>query len=130
MRNNDTPSMDNIYNSKFYSEIKSYEQSLSDDFYKKAQMPFQSGVIPHYLNGDDMNPNIIKSLSGNDININDFKHGNMQHFIKKGVTQNVEQFGLNKNMGYSSDTKNINKKEIETSDFFTNQPYYNDTTID
>ena len=130
MRNNDTPSMDNIYNSKFYSEIKSYEQSLSDDFYKKAQMPFQSGVIPHYFTGDDMNPNIIKSLSGNDININDFKHGNMQHFIKKGVTQNVEQFGLNKNMGYSSDTKNINKKEIETSDFFTNKPYYNDTTID
>ena len=130
MRNNDTPSMDNIYNSKFYSETKSYEQSLSDDFYKKAQMPFQSGVIPHYFTGDDMNPNIIKSLSGNDININDFKHGNMQHFIKKGVTQNVEQFGLNKNMGYSSDTKNINKKEIETSDFFTNKPYYNDTTID
>ncbi len=130
MRNNDTPSMDNIYNSKFYSETKSYEQSLSDDFYKKAQMPFQSGVIPHYFTSDDMNPNVIKSLSGNDINIKDFKHGNMQHFIKKGVTQNVEQFGLNKNMGYSSDTKSTKKKEIETSDFFTNKPYYNDTTID
>ena len=130
MRNNDTPSMDNIYNSKFYSETKAYEQNLSDDFYKKAQMPFQSGVIPHYFNGDDMNPNVIKSLSGNDININDFKHGNMQHFIKKGVTQNVEQFGLDKNMGYSSDTKNIRKKEVKTTDFFSNKPYYNDPNID
>ena len=130
MRNNDTPSMDNIYNSKFYSETKAYEQNLSDDFYKKAQMPFQSGVIPHYFNADDMNPNVIKSLSGNDININDFKHGNMQHFIKKGVTQNVEQFGLDKNMGYSSDTKNIRKKEVKTTDFFSNKPYYNDPNID
>jgi hypothetical protein len=130
MRNNDTPSMDNIYNSKFYSETKAYEQSLSDDYYKKAQMPFQSGVIPHYFTNDDMNPTVIKSLSGNNININDFKHGNMQPFIKKGVTQNVEQFGLSKNMGYSSDTKDVRKKEVEKTNFFANQPFYNDTTID
>jgi hypothetical protein len=130
MRNNDTPSMDNIYSSTFYSETKAYEQSLSDDYYKKAQMPFQSGVIPHYFTNDDMNPTVIKSLSGNNININDFKHGNMQPFIKKGVTQNVEQFGLNKNMGYSSDTKDVSKREIEKTNFFANQPFYNDTTID
>jgi hypothetical protein len=125
MRNNDTPSMDNIYNSKFYSETKAYEQNLSDDFYKKAQMPFQTGVIPHYFTGDDMNVNVIKSLSGNDININDFKHGNMQPFIKKGITQNVEQFGLSKNMGYSSDTKNTRKTEVAKTDFFPSMPDFN-----
>ena len=130
MRNNDTSSMDNIYNSKFYSETKAYEQNLSDDFYKKAQMPFETGVIPHYFTSDTMNTNVIKSLSGNDINISDFKHGNMQHFIRKGVTQNVEQFGLSKNMGYSSDTKIIRKTEVATSDFFQNKPYYNDPNID
>ena len=130
MRNNDTPSMDNIYGSTFYSETKAYEQSLSDDYYKKAQMPFQSGVIPHYFTNDDMNPTVIKSLSGNNININEFKHGNMQPFIKKGVTQNVEQFGLSKNMGYSSDTKDVRKKEVEKTNFFANKPFYNDTTID
>jgi hypothetical protein len=130
MINNDTPSMDNIYNSKFYSETKAYEQNLSDDFYKKAQMPFETGVIPHYFTGDSMNTSVIKSLSGNDINMNDFKHGNMQHFIRKGVTQNVEQFGLSKNMGYSSDTKSIRKTEVETSAFFQNKPYYNDPNID
>ena len=130
MRNNDTPSMDNIYNSKFYSEVKSYEQNLSDDFYKKAQMPFQTGVIPHYINSDDMNVSVIKSLSGNDININDFKHGNMQPFIKKGVTQNMEQFGLSKNMGYSSDTKDTRKTEVSRNDFFPAMPEYNKNVID
>ena len=130
MRNNDTPSMDNIYDSKFYSETRAYEQNLSDDFYKKAQMPFQTGVIPHYFNGDDMNVNIVKSLSGNDININDFKHGNMQPFIRKGVTQNVEQFGLNKNMGYSSDTKSTRKTEVAKKDFFPSIPNFNNNLTD
>ena len=54
----------------------------------------------------------------------------MQHFIRKGVTQNVEQFGLDKNMGYSSDTKTIRKQEVKTTDFFSNKPYYNDPNID
>ena len=130
MRNNDTPSMDNIYNSKFYSETKAYEQSLSDDYYKKAQMPFQTGIIPHYFTSDDMNTSVIKSLSGNDININDFKHGNMQPFIKKGITQNMEQFGLSKNMGYSSDTKNTRKTEIAKKDFFPSMPEFNKNVID
>jgi hypothetical protein len=130
MRNNDTPSMDNIYNSKFYSETKAYEQNLSDDYYKKAQMPFQTGVIPHYFTSDDMNTSVIKSLSGNDINISDFKHGNMQPFIKKGITQNVEQFGLSKNMGYSSDTKNLRKKEVTKSEFFASMPEFNKNAID
>ena len=130
MRNNDTPSMDNIYNSKFYTETREYEQNLSDDFYKKAQMPFKTGVIPHYLDGNDMNTSVIKSLTGNDINISDFKHGNMQPFIKKGVTQNVEQFGLSKNMGYSSDTKNTRKEAIPRSNFFRPMPAFNDNAID
>jgi hypothetical protein len=130
MRNNDTPSMDNIYDSKFYSETRAYEQNLSDNFYKKAQMPFQTGVIPHYFNGDDMNVNVVKSLSGNDININDFKHGNMQPFIRKGVTQNVEQFGLNKNMGYSSDTKSTRKTEVAKKDFFPSIPNFNNNLTD
>jgi len=117
MQNNEIPSMDNIYNSTYYTQVKQYEQNLSDNNYKNAQMPFKTGVIPHYINSDDMNINVIKSLSGNNIDIKDFKHGNMQPFLKKGITQNMEQFGLNKNMGYSTDV-NIKKQEINKNDFF------------
>ena len=115
---NELPSMNNIYDSDFYKKTRSYEQSLSDDFYKKAQMPFSTGVIPHYINSDDMNNNVIKSLSGNNINIKDFKHGNMQPFLRKGVTQNVDIFDgrLNKNMGYNND---IIVKKQEIDNFFT-----------
>ena len=129
MRNSDTPSMDNIYKSTYYKETKDYEKNLSDDFYKKAQMPFMSGVIPHYFDGDDVNldTNVIKSLSGKDINIKDFKHGNMQPFLKKGITQNTdikENFGLNKNMGYSSEFF-TGKTEIPKAEFFNDYKIYN-----
>ncbi len=127
------PSMDNIYNSKYYENVRNYEQNLSDKFYKKAQMPFKTGVIPHYLNGDDMNVNnnmIQSSLSGEIMNVENFKHGNMQPFLRKGVTQNnIENFGLNKNMGYSTDI-NLKKKEVPKSAFFDTVSNFNDNMID
>ena len=134
MRNSDTPSMDNIYNSTFYKETQNYEQNLSDEFYKKAQMPFMSGVIPHYFDGDDVNynNNVIKSLSGNDINIKDFKHGNMQPFLRKGITQNTdikENFGLNKNMGYSTEYFS-QKKEVAKSEFFNDYKKFNVNNVE
>ena len=113
---NDFPSMNNIYDSTYYTKTKNYEQGLSDEYYKKAQMPFKTGVIPHYLTGDDYNveSKMIKSLSGNNIPLTDFKHGNMQPFLTKGVTQNTENLnGLNKNMGYSSGDVFIKKQEVE-----------------
>ncbi len=126
MQNNELPSMDNIYNSTYSAQVRNYEQNLSDEYYKKAQMPFKTGIIPHYINGNDMNVNVIKSLSGNDIDIKDFKHGNMQPFLKKGITQNMEQFGLNKNMGYSTDI-NVKKQEIEKNKFFKPVINHNNT---
>ena len=133
MQNNEMPSMDNIYNSKYYDNVRNYEQNLSNKFYKKAQMPFKTGVIPHYLNSDDMNVNnnmVQSSLSGEFMNMDDFKHGNMQPFLRKGVTQNnIENFGLNKNMGYSTDV-NFKKREVEKSAFFDNVSNFNDNMID
>jgi hypothetical protein len=129
MQNNEIPSMDNIYNSTYYTKTREYEQNLSDEYYKKAQMPFKTGVIPHYLDGSDFNTSIVKSLSGNDIDIKDFKHGNMQPFLTKGITQNVEQFGLNKNMGYSADV-HLKKQEVKRDEFFTNVPNVNDNIVD
>ena len=62
MQNNEIPSMDNIYNSKYYTQVKEYEQNLSDDYYKKAQMPFKTGVVPHYITSEDMNLNVNQKL--------------------------------------------------------------------
>jgi hypothetical protein len=127
---NDFPSMNNIYDSDYYTKVKKYEQGLSDEYYKKAQMPFSTGVVPHYLTSDDYNveSKIVKSLSGLNIPLNEFKHGNMQPFLKKGVTQNIDNInGLNKNIGYASGDVHIKKKEVET--FFDPSPNIYNTQI-
>ena len=103
---NEIPSMDNIYNSDYYNKTQKYERNLANESYKKAENPFKTGVVPlpaysdMFMNTSEYNnipSNNIKSLSGNSIPIEKFKHGNMQPFLKKGVTQNIN---LDNNQGY------------------------------
>ena len=87
----DIPSMNNIYDSTYWEKVRNKEQSISNDLYEKAQSPFETGYVsqPAYsstFNGD-INSRSVKSLTGNDIDINNFKHQNMQPFIKGNVTQ-------------------------------------------
>ena len=123
---NDTPSMNNIYDSDFYNKTKHYEQKLANKKFKDSKNPFKTGVVPRPAYSsmfmdtaeyNDEDPNYIKSLSGNTIGINDFKHGNMQHFLTKGITQNLNldnNSKFNKNFGYND----FNTKKTEVENFF------------
>jgi len=121
---NETPSMDNIYNSDYYNKTKNYELNLANKSYEKSKNPFQTGVVPLPAYSDmfmetseynNKNDNYIHSLTGNKIKVQDFKHGNMQQFLTKGVTQsrdldNNPQFS--DKFGYN-DFK-MKKTEVET----------------
>ena len=132
---NDTPSMNNIYDSDFYNKTKQYERKLANKKYKEAENPFKTGVVPKpayssmFMDTSEYNnipSNSVKSLSGNDISLNDFKHGNMQHFLTKGITQNVNldnNSKFNKNFGYNE----FNTKKAEVENFF--QPISNNSFI-
>jgi len=121
---NEMPSMNNIYESDFYNKTKKYEQSLANKSYEKSKNPFKTGVVPRpaysdmFMNTDeyDNTPNNhIKSLTGKNIPIENFKHGNMQHFLRKGVTQNVNlenNQNFNEKFGYN-DYK-LKKTEVES----------------
>ena len=122
---NDTPSMNNIYDSDFYNKTKQYEQKLANKKFNDSKNPFKTGVVPRpayssmFMDSVDYNedPNYIKSLSGNNIDVNNFKHGNMQHFLTKGITQNVNldnNSKFNKNFGYNE----FNTKKAEVENFF------------
>jgi hypothetical protein len=43
---NDTPSMDNIYNSTYYKKTRDYEQTLANNSFEKSKSPFKTGVVP------------------------------------------------------------------------------------
>lgn len=110
---NETPSMDNVYNSVYYKQTRDYEQDLANKSYEKAKNPFKTGVVPMpsysdmYMDPNEynnVNNNYVNSLSGAKIPVQEFTHGNMQQFLRKGVTQPVnldntttfsEKFGYN-----------------------------------
>jgi hypothetical protein len=121
----DVPSMNNIYNSKYWDKVRNDEQKRSDNMYQKSNNPFETGVIstPAYasmfqtLSSDESNNNntVISSLSGNNMNIENFTHNNMQPFIKGNVTQNVdpERFTSRLDINTGTDKFYKNKKEVE-----------------
>lgn len=124
--NNETPSMDNIYNSDYYNKTKNYELNLATNSYNKAKNPFKTGVVPspaysdmfmETYEYDKINGNFVNSLSGNKIPINEFKHGNMQQFLKKGVTQTVDlenNHNFSEKFGYND----FKMKKTEIENFF------------
>jgi len=123
---NEIPSMDNIYKSNYYNTSKDYEKNLAINSFKKAESPFKTGVVPRPAYSsmfmdtteyDNTNNNKIKSLSGKDIPLENFTHGNMQHFLKKGVTQNLNldnSQGFSQKFGYND----YKTKKTEVENFF------------
>ena len=117
------PSMDNIYQSQYYNKTKDYEQSLANNSYQKAKYPFKTGVVPSpayssmfsqpFINEDDNN-SYINSLSGEKIPLENFTHKNMQHFLRKGITQNTDVENPNFNQKFGYNDYKTRKTEVET----------------
>lgn len=111
LRNNDIPSMDNYYNSTYW------ENNKNKDIIEKTKLSNlnSSDMFNNYTSID----NSFTSLTGEEINMDVFKHNNMQRFISKSVTQNMntKNFISNNNNGELFK----NKREVETENFFTPQ---------
>ena len=123
---NETPSMNNIYSSDYYNTTKRYEQQLANNAYEKAKYPFKTGVVPKPSSADMFMPvneyekvdkRYINSLSGDKIKIEDFNHGNMQHFLRKGVTQPMD-LDNNANFSEKFGYNDYKLKKSEVENFF------------
>lgn len=111
---NDNPSMNNIYDSKFYNFVSDDELNRSTDLYNKAKDPFKSGYISRPADSSMVNgKSKIMSLSGNEINVENFTHEGMQPYFGSKLTQNVN-FDNNTKLSYNTgvDDTYINKKEL------------------
>jgi len=87
----------NIYASKYSDYVQSDALKRSTQRYEKAKKPYQSGIVASsayssYQDVEQKDDAYVSSLTGEAINIENFKHNNMQPFLKGGVTQNVEKF--------------------------------------
>lgn len=118
----DIPSMDNYYNSSKWLSVKNDQHIKANVLKEKSKNPYRTGVVSStplfnkYQNVDNLDTNTFFSLTGEMINADDMKHNNMQHFLKKSVTQNVktENFIVDR----SSEIDKLYNNKKETPSFF------------
>ncbi len=114
LRSGDIPSMNNYYNSTNWETIKNRELLLNSNS-KLNNLNYSNGEQSDFASIEES----FISLTGEKMNLDNFKHNNMQKFIKSGVTQNVnvDNYIIDKN----KDVNNLynNKKELES--FFSPQ---------
>jgi hypothetical protein len=85
-------SLDNVYSSTYYTDVKRDELIRGTKMYNKAQNPMETGIVPRpafasmFANIEDENDN----LSGMKMDDNDYIHNNMVPYLKGNVTQNVD----------------------------------------
>ena len=120
---NDMPSMDNIYQSQYFKKTREYEQNLANNSYEKAKYPFKTGIVPspsyssmfaQPFNEEENQQSYINSLSGEKIPYEKFTHKNMQHFLRKGITQNTETDNPNFQQKFGYNDYKTRKTEVES----------------
>jgi hypothetical protein len=123
---NNTPSMNNIYDSTYFTSVKNDEQERSNKMYSMGENPYSTGIVnlPAYSDmfkrnhndndndndNDNSSREYITSLSGNKIDKNVFIHNNMTPFLRKNVTQNTNL----ENMSPFLDNKTGNNQYWQT----------------
>jgi len=110
----DVPSMNNIYSSRYWEKVRADEQNRSNRMYEKAKNPFETGVVskPAYadmfhevpakpIGMDGGSDRYVSSLTGEKIKTEEFTHNNMQPFLRKNVTQNMNFEGMSNKLDAS-----------------------------
>lgn len=112
----------NIYASKYSDYVQKDAFNRSNNMYQKAKTPYTTGVVAPNIyqtvnNTNDIegiDNNIVSSLTGNKIDIKNFKHNNMQPFLRGNITQNTEKFTQKLDFNTGVDKLYMNKQEVES----------------
>lgn len=119
----DKSSMRNVYESTYMNNVINDEFNRSKNMYSKGKNPSKTGVVPlpadssmfANINSQQKNDKFLSLLSGQEMEIKQFKHNNMQPFIKGGVTQNtnIEKFTQKLDLDTGVDKFYRKKQEVE-----------------
>lgn len=138
LNNSDVPSMKSLYDSKHWDKVRQEEFGLSTNMWNQAQTPMETGVIPKPAYADMFVPitpqfnnsgatinqkqQPIKSLTGDVISPENFKHNNMQPFYRGDVKQNIEPFASSSYLENSTGRGERFKHKQEVEQFFAPTP--------
>ena len=119
-------SLDNIYSSTYYTDVKRDELIRGTKMYNKAQNPMETGIVPRpafasmFSEIEDNNDN----LSGMKMEKSDYIHNNMVPFLKGNVTQNVDVERMSNYTDRMSGNDSLYMKKTEVPCLF--KPSIND----
>ena len=119
-------SLDNIYSSTYYTDVKRDELIRGTKMYNKAQNPMETGIVPRpafasmFSGIEDNNDN----LSGMKMEKSDYIHNNMVPFLKGNVTQNVDVERMSNYTDRMSGNDSLYMKKTEVPCLF--KPSIND----
>ena len=121
----DKSSMRNMYESRHLDFVKKDEIQRGKRMQEKSQNYLKTGVVPMPADSSmfstidpissDNKGEFVSLLSGEKLETKQFKHNNMQPFIKGNVTQNtnMEQFTQKLDINTGVDKLYMKKKEVE-----------------
>ena len=120
---NETPSMNNVYDSTFANETLRLTGQKVENMFNKSNNPRKTGVISknyNFLkeNNEDIKKQKIQTLDGRYVNKTDFTHNNMVPFFGGSVKQNVESFTNDAIMLNANGTDSLYKQKKEVKTFF------------
>ena len=119
-------SLDNIYSSTYYTDVKRDELIRGTKMYNKAQNPMETGIVPRpafasmFSGIEESNDN----LSGMKMEKQDYIHNNMVPFLKGNVTQNVDVERMSNYTDRMSGNDSLYMKKTEVPCLF--KPTIND----
>jgi hypothetical protein len=119
-------SLDNMYSSTYYTDVKRDELIRGTKMYNKAQNPMETGIVPRpafasmFSEIEDNNDN----LSGMKMEKEDYIHNNMVPFLKGNVTQNVDVERMSNYTDRMSGNDSLYMKKTEVPCLF--KPSIND----
>ena len=119
-------SLDNMYSSTYYTDVKRDELIRGTKMYNKAQNPMETGIVPRPAFAS-MFSGIEESddnLSGMKMEKQDYIHNNMVPFLKGNVTQNVDVERMSNYTDRMSGNDSLYMKKTEVPCLF--KPSIND----
>lgn len=135
---NERPSMNNIYKSEHWQEVRQDEQSRGDRMWNKAQNPMETGVVPkpayasmfEFATPEERNATrqeprqkTVTTLAGTTVPIEEFTHKNMQPFFRGNVKQNMNLESFAGTLDRHTGRSEFYKTKQETKPFFQPAEY-------
>lgn len=116
----DRPSMNNIYNSDFTNKVREDELKRNHNMYSRSYdlMNNISGNSYSIFNTNQSIDNTVSSLTGELIDVKDFKHNNMQPFLKGNITQNTNIENFTAKLDYDTGVDKLYVKKKENVNMF------------